>query len=187
VKQFVTLPNVITSGNMAAGFLALLLVMQSAFFQVALLVILASAFDILDGAMARRNPTNDTFGANLDSLADLISFGAVPAVALYLDTLHILPGTVALAVCLGYFLCGAWRLARFPLLKDINHSVGLPIPVAGVLTALIAASSLPASVSLTVVLVLSVLMTSTLTFPRFCSLHALKQLLQDTTEARRIL
>jgi CDP-diacylglycerol--serine O-phosphatidyltransferase len=152
-----------------------------------LLVILASGFDILDGAMARRNPKEDTFGANLDSLADLISFGAVPAVALYLDTLHVLPGPVGLAVCLGFFLCGAWRLARFPLLKDLNHSVGLPIPVAGVLTALIAASGLPASVALTVAFILSVLMTSKLTFPRFPSLHALKQFLQDTTETRRIL
>lgn len=185
MRQFVTLPNLITSGNMATGFLALLLVMRAEFFQVALLVILASAFDILDGAMARRNPTKDGFGANLDSLADLISFGAVPAVALYLDTLH--AGLVGLAVCLGYFLCGAWRLARFPLLKDPNHSVGLPIPVAGVLTALIAASGLPASVALTAVSILGALMMSMLTFPRFTSLHALKQHLQDTLVVRRIL
>jgi CDP-diacylglycerol--serine O-phosphatidyltransferase len=185
VRQFATLPNVITSLNLAMGFLALLLVIRDEFFQVALLVILASGLDTLDGAMARRSPVEDAFGANLDSLADLISFGAVPAMALYLDTLHVLPSLVGLAVCLGFFLCGAWRLARFPLLKGLNYSVGLPIPVAGVLTALIAASDLPASVALMVAFILSVLMTSKLAFPRPLSLHALKQLLRDATEVRR--
>ncbi len=185
MRQFVTLPNAITSVNLATGFLALLLVIQTELFHAALLVILASGFDILDGAMARRKLIEDTFGANLDSLADLLSFGAVPAVALYLDTLHVLPSLVWLAVCLGFFLCGAWRLARFPLLKGLNYSVGLPIPVAGVLTALIAASDLPASVALMVAFILSVLMTSKLAFPRPLSLHALKQLLRDATEVRR--
>jgi CDP-diacylglycerol---serine O-phosphatidyltransferase len=177
VRQYVTLPNAITSVNLATGFLALLLVIQAEFFHAALLVILASGFDILDGAMARRKPIEDAFGANLDSLADLLSFGAVPAVALYLDTLHVLPSPLGLVVSLGFFICGAWRLARFPLLKDLKHSVGLPIPVAGVLTALIAASSLPASFALAVAFILSVLMASKFTFPRLPSLHTLKKLL----------
>ena len=187
MRQFVTLPNAITSVNLATGFLALLLVIQAELFHAALLVILASGFDILDGAMARRKLIEDTFGANLDSLADLLSFGAVPAVALYLDTLHVLPSPLGLVVSLGFFVCGAWRLARFPLLKDLKHSVGLPIPVAGVLTALITASGLPASVALTVALVLSALMVSKLAFPRFPYSYSLRQLLQEVTGTRKIL
>ena len=60
------LPNIATSGNLTAGFIALLMVVQGRYDQAVLLVALAAAFDLLDGAIARRCSTAGEFGCNLD-------------------------------------------------------------------------------------------------------------------------
>lgn len=163
MRQFVTLPNAMTSGNLTAGFLALL-VTQANLLLAAALVMFAAALDSLDGVAARRTPTKDPFGANLDSLADLVSFGVVPAVALYAGTLHTLPA-LGLAACLGFLLCGAWRLARFLLVKNSRYFVGLPIPPAGVLMMLLALWNPSPLLALLSTSALSALMVSTVPFP----------------------
>ncbi|MEW6635915.1 MAG: CDP-diacylglycerol--serine O-phosphatidyltransferase [Actinomycetota bacterium] len=161
------LPNLATCGNLIAGFSALLLAAQGDFRRAAVLVALAAGFDLLDGAFSRREPEpsaeDEVFGTNLDSLADLLSFGAAPAFALYLSTLHAIP--VGIAACLLFLLCGAFRLARFPLVKGEDRFVGLPIPPAGLLAALIAAVGPPAWLALAVTVALGALMVSTLPFP----------------------
>ena len=181
MRQFVTLPNMITSGNLTAGFLALV-AMPTNLLQATVLVLLAAGFDSLDGAMARRLPTKTPlrsnvdsatkglFGANLDSLADLVSFGVVPALALYLAVLHSLP-ILGLVGCLGFLLCGAWRLARFPLVKNPCRFVGLPIPPAGVVVMVLAAWGPPRLFALLAISTLSVLMISSLPFPTLSGLR----------------
>lgn len=161
--QFVNLPNVITSGNLTAGFLALLAA-QTHLLVATMLIILAAALDSIDGIVARRTPNRDLFGSNLDSLADLVSFGVVPALALYLGLLNTL-SLVGLAASLGFLLCGAWRLARFPIVGNTRYFVGLPIPPAGVLAMMLALWNPPALLALLATAALGALMISTIPFP----------------------
>lgn len=159
------LPTIITCGNLSAGFLAMLLAVQGRFIQAAALVLVAAALDLIDGVVARGSDTDGEFGANLDSLADFVSFGAAPAVALYLSALHTLPVT-GVTACLFYVVCGALRLARFPLVKSPEYFIGLPIPPAGVALAGLAALDLTWPFMLAAVLLLSVLMVSEIPFPK---------------------
>ena len=184
MREHVTLPNMLTSGNLAAGFLAILLVFQEDFLEAAALIALAVVFDLFDGAMARRIGAEGMFGTNLDSLADLISFGVAPALAIYMGSLHALP-VVGLVVCLGFFLCGAWRLARFSLCKNPLYFLGCPIPTAGVLLALLAALEPHPLLALPATLILSFLMVSTLPFPTLSGWCNFKELRQVVVEDRQ--
>lgn len=158
------LPSVLTLGNLVAGFAALPLAAQGLFLEAAFLVALAAGLDLLDGKLARLCSAEGEFGSNLDSLADMVSFGAAPAFALYLSTLQDLP-YVGLAVCAGFLICGAARLARFPLVKREDCYLGLPIPPAGLALALLAAAGTPPALALAATLVLGALMVSRIPFP----------------------
>ncbi len=159
------LPTLVTCGNLTAGFLAALLAAQGRFVQAAALVLVAAGLDLLDGAVARASDSEGQFGMNLDSLADLVSFGVAPAIAIYLSSLQAL-STAGVAVCLLYVVCGALRLARFPLVKSRSHFVGLPVPPAGVALAGLAAITLTWPLVLAVVLLFSVLMVSRIPIPK---------------------
>jgi CDP-diacylglycerol---serine O-phosphatidyltransferase len=163
-REFLTPANVITSTNVLAGFLALLAVAGADMMLAAALVAVAAICDSVDGALARRQRGDGGFGANLDSLADLVSFGVVPAFALYLGPLHPHP-VLGLAVCSGFLLAAAWRLARFPLVKRRDFFLGLPVPVTGILVMLIVVSEPRPALTLVAAVVASVLMLSTLPFP----------------------
>ncbi|TCJ16178.1 CDP-diacylglycerol--serine O-phosphatidyltransferase [Rubrobacter taiwanensis] len=165
MRRFVTLPNLITTGNLAAGFLALALVAHSRLLPAVGLVVLAAALDSLDGRVAREKLEENEFGTTLDSLSDLVSFGAVPALALYVSASGGIP---ALLIALLYLVCGAWRLARFSTLRDAGVFLGLPIPPAGV-AAMLAVLAAPPPVALGVTGVLAVLMVSSLPFPKLDS------------------
>jgi CDP-diacylglycerol--serine O-phosphatidyltransferase len=189
MREYVNLANALTSGSLAAGFLALFLIFQTNdLLAAAGLVALAAVFDGFDGAMARRIGTEGEFGTNLDSLADVVSFGAVPAFALYWGSLYALP-VVGLVACLIFFLCGAWRLARYSILKNPLYFVGFPIPAAGVLVALLAAVLAATSphpfLALPVVLVLSFLMVCTVPFPTLSGLRNREELAEEVEEYRQ--
>ena len=159
------LPTLITCGNLAAGFLAGLLAVGGNFVPAAALILVAAALDLLDGAVARAKATDGEFGGNLDSLADLVSFGVAPAIVLYLSSLHAVPIT-GVAACTIYVVCGALRLARFPLVKSPEHFVGLPIPPAGAILAGLALLGLIWPIVLVATLILSALMVSEIPFPK---------------------
>lgn len=178
------LPSVLTLGNLAAGFAALPLAAQGLFLEAALLVALAAGLDLADGAVARLCSAEGEFGRNLDSLADVVSFGAAPAFALYLSTLQGMP-YVGLAVCAVFLICGAARLARFPLVKREDCYLGLPIPPAGLALALAAAAGIPPIPALGVSLVLGALMVSRIPFPSFkAALMAGKKLVEKDRAPR---
>ena len=158
------MPSVLTVGNLAAGFAALPLAARGLFLEAAFLVALAAGLDLLDGAVARLCSAEGEFGGNLDSLADVVSFGAAPAFVLYLSTLQDLP-YVGLVVSAGFLACGAARLARFPLVKREDYYLGLPIPPAGLALALLAATGPPLPVALAASLALGTLMVSRIPFP----------------------
>lgn len=184
IWQFMKLSNLATSGNLAAGFLSLLLLSHDELGWAALLVIVSGVLDAVDGPVARATGAQSQFGSNLDSLADLLSFGVAPAYATYVGSLHDVPAAGA-AACLGFVLCSGWRLARFPLCKDPDHFVGCPVPVAGVPLVLLAALRPHPFVSLTAVLALSLLMVSTLRVPTIAKLGNLERRLRLVSGATR--
>jgi CDP-diacylglycerol--serine O-phosphatidyltransferase len=147
-----------------AGFLGLVAIAYVHITLAAALVVLAAICDALDGTVARRNGGDSAFGTNLDSLADLLSFAVVPAMALYMGPLNSRP-LLGLSACSGLVLAAAWRLARFPLVKRSNYFLGLPVPVAGVLLMIMLLFGPRFGITLVAVLTASALMVSTLHFP----------------------
>ena len=167
--------NLLTSGNLAAGFLALILVQQGDYAWAAGCVVAAAVFDSVDGLVARLTRSECEFGSQLDSLADLVSFGIVPAIAVYLSVLESVP-VAGIAACLGFLLCGAYRLARFQVDEESRRRfVGLSIPPSGLIAVGLAAVEAPRGLTLAVVAVLSLLMVSRIPFPTLAEVRRLTQ------------
>jgi CDP-diacylglycerol--serine O-phosphatidyltransferase len=166
VKDFVSPASIVTSGNLVAGFLALVLAAQGELVWAAALVGVAAACDSVDGIIARRQRCESVFGSRLDSLADLVSFGAAPAFILYSGPLDGI-AVAGMGACLAFVLSGAWRLARFSLLENRDHFVGFPIPPAAVIVVALAVSGTPPALVWLATAVLSALMVSTLPVPTF--------------------
>lgn len=137
------IPNAITVAALCAGLTALRFGMMERWDLAIFAIVVAGIFDGLDGRMARLLGGTSKFGAELDSLADFVSFGAVPAVLTYMATLHQIGG-VGWAVALVFAVCCALRLARFnTMIGDPNpppwagsYFVGVPAPAAAGLAVL---------------------------------------------------
>ena len=132
------LPNLFTTGNLFCGFWAIISVFQEKFFYAAIAILLASAFDILDGKVARLSRATSKFGVQYDSLADLVSFGIAPAVLAFSWALRPYGRFGWLAAFL-FVVCGALRLARFNVQTssgEVKYFKGLPIPAAAAMIAL---------------------------------------------------
>jgi CDP-diacylglycerol---serine O-phosphatidyltransferase len=128
------LPSLFTIGNMLLGFYAIVLGLRENpdFRLAALLVFIAAILDTLDGRIARMTGTESDFGKEYDSLADVITFGAAPALLTYLWGLHRFDNDAWL-IPLFYMVCAATRLARFNVqtkVVDSRYFVGLPVPAA---------------------------------------------------------
>ena len=123
-------PSFFTLMNLFSGFLALTQIYDGNFAHACWLIVLAGFFDVLDGMMARLTDGQSVFGVELDSLADVVSFGAAPSFLVYVFGLRDF-GTLGLLVAALPAICGAVRLARFNVTfegtkKDFFD--GLPIP-----------------------------------------------------------
>jgi len=126
------LPSLFTIGNMLLGFWAIVSGLDGEFLKAALLVFLAAVLDMLDGKIARMTGTESEFGKEYDSLADVITFGATPALLAYLWGLREFNADAWL-LCVFYMVCAATRLARFNVqtrVVDSRWFVGLPMPAA---------------------------------------------------------
>jgi CDP-diacylglycerol--serine O-phosphatidyltransferase len=165
-KGMYILPSLFTTGNIAAGFYAILQTVHGSPAEpwhmdfAAKAIGFAVLFDGLDGRIARMTNTASDFGRELDSLADVITFGVAPALLAWMWGFHLLPmpktfpdlhlkitqlGTIA---CFAFLIAGASRLARFNIAKNPQPSnpgrpgkkyfVGMPIPAgAGVIAAVV--------------------------------------------------
>lgn len=160
------LPSVFTAGNIAAGYYAIVQAIQGSaaapdhFDRAALAIGFAVLFDGVDGRVARMTSTTSDFGRELDSLADVITFGVAPSLLAYIwgfRMLPLMPAHAALRdqlvhagvfVCFLFLICGASRLARFnisinpqprnPGRPGHKYFVGMPIPAgAGVIASII--------------------------------------------------
>ena len=149
------LPSLFTAGNIAAGYYAITQSLQGSMLEphhfdyAALAIGFAIPFDALDGRIARMTNTTSDFGKELDSLADVITFGVAPSILAYTWGFRMLPMTIdpwlrerlvqlGGFVCFLFLICGASRLARFNISADPvpknpgrpgrKYFVGMPIP-----------------------------------------------------------
>jgi CDP-diacylglycerol--serine O-phosphatidyltransferase len=161
------IPNMLTSLNLFAGLMAIMLTITSHIYLAALLILGAAIFDGADGRIARRLDAASDFGKELDSLADLVSFGVAPAILLYNVAFFEYPWWIYPITSL-FPVAGALRLARFNVQNISGYFVGLPIPAAGGLLALAALLSpwLSDGVLIAIQLTLSGLMVSTIKVPK---------------------
>lgn len=126
------LPNAITTAALFAGFYAIVQAMNSRFELAAIGIMVAMVLDGMDGRVARWTHTQSPFGAELDSLSDMVSFGAAPALVLYEYMLKGM-GKLGWVAAFLYCACAALRLARFNTNIDIvdkRFFQGLPSPAA---------------------------------------------------------
>jgi CDP-diacylglycerol--serine O-phosphatidyltransferase len=163
-RSYVNAANVVTAASLGSGFIALILAGQHEFGWAAGMVCLAMVLDVLDGMLARKLSLCGPFGTQLDSLADVVSFGVAPALLLYLGVLKSVP-VAGVAACLAFLLAGAWRLARFPLIEEPYRFIGLPIPTAGIIASGIAVWAPGGVLALAVTFILAALMVSEIHFP----------------------
>ena len=131
------LPNLFTTAALFAGFYAIINGMNGMFQASAIAIYVAMVFDGLDGRVARITNTQSKFGAEYDSLADVVSFGVAPALVMF--SLALAPlGKFGWAAAFVYVACAALRLARFNTqidTADKNYFSGLPSPSAAAVIA----------------------------------------------------
>ncbi len=195
------LPTLFTSANILLGFISILKAFEGALkvnsgnpafhqdFQTAARAIgFAVFFDGLDGRIARITNTTSDFGRELDSIADVVTFGIAPAILAYVWGVMSAGGSVELSragysVAFFFLLCGAVRLARFNVQAvspkpDMRYFVGMPIPAAaGFVAATVHVDTQPLqSMSwsigwLCVLAIVGLLMVSTWKYPSFKQLN----------------
>jgi CDP-diacylglycerol--serine O-phosphatidyltransferase len=131
------LPNLFTTAALFAGFYAIVQAMNGRFDQSAVAIFVAMVLDMLDGRVARLTKTQSAFGAEYDSLSDMVSFGAAPALIVYEWALRGM-GKLGWFVAFLYVVGAALRLARFNTMLDVadkRYFQGLPSPAAAALVA----------------------------------------------------
>lgn len=131
------LPNLFTTGALFCGFYAVVAAMRGDFASAPIAVLFALVFDGLDGRIARLTNTSSKFGAEYDSLADMVSFGVAPALVIFSWALGDL-GKAGWSAAFIYVACTALRLARFNTqvgVGDPNYFMGLASPAAACILA----------------------------------------------------
>jgi len=134
------LPSILTTFGMFAGFYSIIASINDDFTLAAISIMIAMMWDALDGRVARLTNTQSDFGAQYDSLADLVSFGVAPALLVYEWSLSDL-GRIGWLAAFIFLACAALRLARFNTqvgISDKRYFQGLPSPAAaGVIASMI--------------------------------------------------
>lgn len=184
------LPSIITLFSVACGFSSVVMSINAAgerphqyFLYAAALLVLAGVFDGLDGRVARATNTATEFGVQLDSLADVVSFGMAPAILAYrygffqIGMADHLVRNVGWAACFFFVACGALRLARFNIqvgATDPRYFVGMPIPAGAACVASVIlcwpdppARLVNAYLFAGMLFLVALLMVSTVAFPSF--------------------
>ncbi len=128
------LPNLLTTGALFAGFYATVAALNGRFGTAALAIFAAIVLDTADGRVARMTHTESNFGAQYDSLSDLVAFGVAPALVAFHWGLSNL-GQIGLVIAFTYIACTALRLARFNTNSDLSRFEGLPSPAAAAVIA----------------------------------------------------
>ena len=130
-------PNFITLLSLSCGFTSIRFSLNGELEIAIYLILIATIFDFFDGWFARKLKSGSSFGAELDSLSDFVSFGVAPSFLIYLWSTHTL-GSLGWGATLFFVICSALRLARFTAdiyitnkpIDDKEYFVGMPSPAA---------------------------------------------------------
>ena len=131
-KGIYVLPNLFTSASLFCGFYSIIASFKEHFVPASVAILFSVVFDGIDGRIARLTNTTSKFGAEYDSLADVIAFGVAPSLLAYSWAMSIY-GKWGWLVAFLFVLCGALRLARYNIQIGLIESTvfnGLPIPAA---------------------------------------------------------
>lgn len=131
-KGIYILPNLFTTAGLFAGFYAVIASMKGRYELAAIVILVAVVLDTMDGRIARLTRTTSKFGAEYDSLSDLVAFGVAPSIMMYNWSLSSF-GKWGWLIAFLFVVCGALRLARFNVQIGLIESRvfnGLPIPAA---------------------------------------------------------
>ncbi len=163
IYELVKVPDLFTIGNLAMGFLTILFAIQQLYVNAAILLLIAVFCDFLDGRVARYTKRVGVFGKELDSLADLVSFGVAPAVIGYMLGLRSVFGIIILTL---FVVSGMLRLARFNV-TQVKGFEGVPITTNGIITPFMVILSLilipiPTAVWMLMFGLMAILMVSTI-------------------------
>lgn len=175
IRFFLGIPDVISLLNLSFGFLAILMAFNGNISLSAILIIISVVFDSIDGWVARKVGRNDEygFGKNIDSLADVVSFGTAPGVLLYsIGNIYFHEINLFVAiVSLFIVICGVLRLTRFNVVADkVDYKgfIGLPIPtIAILLSTFVLSGFFNIYVTLALMIATSFLMISNVRYPKF--------------------
>jgi len=136
-KGIYLLPNIFTLSALFCGFYAIVMSLNMRFDQATIAIFVAMVLDSMDGRVARLTNTQSEFGAQLDSLSDMVSFGAAPALVVYEWSLRGM-GKLGWIAAFIYCACASLRLARFNTniaVVDKRYFQGLPSPAAAAMVA----------------------------------------------------
>ena len=131
-------PNLFTAASAFLGVVSIIASSNGEFEKAAVFILLSLIFDGLDGRVARMTNTTSKFGAEFDSLADIVAFGVAPAMLFYFSIGHAY-GKLGSLLCAMYVVFGAIRLARFNVMIGVSEPsvfIGVPIPTAAVVVAM---------------------------------------------------
>jgi CDP-diacylglycerol---serine O-phosphatidyltransferase len=165
------IPNMFTLGNLYCGFLSIGFAANGQFNNAAILILIGMMLDSMDGRLARMLKADSQLGKELDSLADIVTFGVAPSFLVYYTYFYQF-GLWGLMVAGLFPLFGAYRLARFNISTDkssLNYFIGVPITAAGGIMAILTlfGNLIPNIVTTVVFTALSFLMVSRIRIPSF--------------------
>ena len=175
IQNFLAISDFVSLLNMISGFLSIICSINNNLELAAILMIIAIVFDSIDGWVARKTNRQDDlgFGKNIDSLSDIISFGAAPAVFIYtsINTTSFPLQLIVILVSLLIVACGVLRLTRYNVIADhikISGFIGFPIPGISLILATYYLSGLYNSyIALILSIIVSLLMISNIKYPKF--------------------
>ncbi|WP_244833589.1 CDP-diacylglycerol--serine O-phosphatidyltransferase [Clostridium sp. BJN0001] len=168
------IPNIFTFTNLSCGIISILSVLNNNLMAAAIFILLAGLVDRYDGRIARFLNVSSEIGKELDSLADLVSFGVAPSILIYIlfKFENLGPkGIFGMILLVAFPLCGAFRLARYNISDFDGVYTGVPITIIGCFMALFALVNLKVQFPIYIVVLLmilgSYLMISSLSLKKF--------------------
>ena len=159
IPKIMKLPDYVTCLNLVSGLLAIYAAVHHHFITSAFLLLAGVFFDAIDGFLARRMHIESKFGAELDSLADLVTFGVAPMVLVMLNYNTTWLSLLSILVP----LCGALRLARHNINRHLTkgYLIGLPITMSGLVMPLLIVFNLNKTIAAVTIVSLSLFYVST--------------------------
>lgn len=165
-----SIPNMFTLGNLFCGFLSIGFAADGQFNNAAILILIGMMLDSMDGRVARMLRAESPFGKELDSLADIVTFGVAPSFLVYY-TYFFQFGLLGFAVAGLFPLFGAYRLARFNVSTSSSNDyfIGVPITAAGGILAILTlfGETIPNIITTVIFTALCFLMVSRIRIPSF--------------------